>query len=207
MLRGGTRQGGVITLVRHSSDQLFFVYAGAAQRVGIDPRAFFTRTRLFERNVVLLRDGRNAFYQQGISHAIDSFDALLGWHHELRASMPHVRRVFTVGSSMGAYAAILFGCLLEAEQVWALGPPVTRLDQAEGFPQERTDLAVLLERSTGRTSYHVHYSEGCPADVEAARRIAHCEGVRLHAHPGTDHNVVTTMAGGGALETLFPAPG
>jgi hypothetical protein len=58
VLKTGTRKGGVITLPRPGSDQLFFVYTGKARRLGLDPRAFFKKTRLFERNVAFLRDER-----------------------------------------------------------------------------------------------------------------------------------------------------
>jgi hypothetical protein len=200
------RKGSVITLPRPGSDQLFFVYTGRAQRLGLDPRAFFMRTRLFERNVALLRDEHGAFYQRGVSSSLDSFEALLGWHHEYRASLPHVRRVFCLGTSMGAYAAILFGYLLKAEQVWALGTPATRLDDAQGIPANRADLAALLARPNGVTTFHVHYSEGCARDVEAIQRISGCQGVRLHPHPGEFHAVVRTMLDRGALETLLPDP-
>jgi hypothetical protein len=207
VLQPGTRKGGVITLPRPGSDQLFFVYTGTACRLGgLDPRAFFKRTRLFERNVALLRDEHSAYYQRGLSSSVDSFEALLAWHHEYRSGLPHVRRVFCLGTSRGAYAAILFGYLLKAEQVWALGTPTTRLDDVGGIPSDRGDLAALLARPNGVTTYHVHYSEGCGPDAKAVQRIAGCEGVRLHPHPGRVHNVALTMLERGSLETLLPNP-
>ena len=207
VLEPGTGKGGVITVPRPGSDQLFFVYTGAAGRLGgLDPRAFFKRTRLFERNVALLRDEHKAYYQRGLSSSVESFEALLNWHHEHRSGLPHVRRVFCLGTSMGAYASILFGYLLKAEQVWALGLPTSRLDDTLAIPSDRGDLAALLGRPNGVTTYHLHYSKGCVEDAQAVKRIAGCEGVRLHPHPGHSHRVMPTMLERGALETLLPTP-
>ena len=207
VLQPGTRKGGVITLPRPGSDQLFFVYTGAAGRLGgLDPRAFFKRTRLFERNVALLRDEHKAYYQRGLSSSVESFEALLNWHHEYRSGLPHARRVFCLGTSMGAYAAIVFGYLMKAEQVWALGLPTSRLDDIQAIPSDRDDLAALLDRPNGVTTYHLHYSAGCVPDAKAVKRIAACEGVRLHPHPGHHHRVLPTMLERGALETLLPNP-
>ena len=45
-------------LVRPSCKQLFFVYAGAGGQMTVDPSTFLRVTRLLDRNLVLLRDGR-----------------------------------------------------------------------------------------------------------------------------------------------------
>lgn len=206
VLQGGSRKGGVIAIPRAGSSQLYFVYTGGAKKLGVDPRLFFKRTGLFERNVALFRDEHNAFYMNGLSASIDSFDALLAWHHDFRARLPQVKRVFCIGTSMGAYAAILFGHLLKAERVWAFGPPVTILDEFPEAPAERTDLARLLGTPNGVTAYDVHFSEGCAPDVEAASRIAACQGVRLIPHPGSDHDLVKTLLARGVLDKILPDP-
>ncbi len=176
----------------------------------LDPRQFFQQTRLIERNVVFLRDDGCSYYQRGVP-SLESFDTLLGWHHELRDSMPYVQRLFCLGTSMGAYAAILFGHLLKVEQVWAFAPPTSRLPQALvdelDLPPARADLESLLAQPNGVTRFHVHFNEGCARDARTAARLAQFEGVTLHPQQGGDHNVVHTLMERGLLRELLPASG
>lgn len=196
---------GVVTLVRERSDQLFYVYAGAKGRLMLDPRKFFRKTRLFERNVAFLRDARPRFYLRGVP-SLDSFDALLDWQTALPQQLAHVRRRFCLGTSMGAYAAILFGHLLKVEQVWAFGPPLTLLGRFQEAPPAHRDLALLLSSPNGVTRFHVHYNETVRRDRESAQRLAGCSGVTLHPHDGDGHNVVETLIERGLLDGLLPDP-
>jgi hypothetical protein len=112
---------GTTICIRDRSDQLCFVYAGADRGVMINPAVFLDSTGLFDQNLVIVQDRWNAYYQCGVSPELSSFDALLEWQHEFRASLSHVTRVFCVGACMGGYAAIAFGHLLRVEEVWAFG--------------------------------------------------------------------------------------
>jgi hypothetical protein len=197
--------------IRKQSEQLFFVYTGIARALMVNATQFLSQTRLMLRNVVIFQDATRSCYLRGVSPELDSFEALLAWQIAFRDSQPHVRRVYCVGTSMGGYAALLFGHMLGAEAVWAFGPPTVPSRDAAGFvavpdevPPERADLAVLLGRPNGRTKYHVYYNERFAADSAAAAHIAHCEGVSLWPQPGDGHNVVGGLLERNVLRNVFP---
>ena len=204
---------GAIVFVREESDQLAYVYTGGARGLMINPILFLNRTRLLERNVVIFQDKYSAFYQRGISSQLSTFEDFLDWQIAFRERLSHVRRVFCLGTSAGAYAALLFGRLLEAEEVWAFGAP-TEIDQSSqerafaglSIPPERLDLAHLLGKPNGKTIYNLYFNEGCAGDAAAAQRVAGCEGVRLWPQPGNEHDVLSVMFQQGWLGTLLPEP-
>jgi hypothetical protein len=204
-------EDGILTLVREDCDQLWFVYAGYRGNLSVDALTFLSRARLFERNLAFFRDSGGDFYQGGVSESVSSFSALLEWHRGFLRTLSHVRRVFCLGTSMGAVAALIFGRLLGVEQVWAFAPPTTRLDQHMvraplDLPDEQADLAQLLAPPGGRTIFDVYYNAGHHPDEPAALRLSGCPGVRLHACDGVGHDVVSPMIRSGVIESLLPPP-
>jgi ribosomal protein L16 Arg81 hydroxylase len=105
-------------------------------------------------NRILLRDFGNAWYQRGVHGLGDSVDEVVD---HLQKIIHHIApsRVITVGQSMGAYAAILFGHLLEVDQVLAFGS-LSSMDsqQAESIGDRRW-LSVMqdLEGDRPAASY------------------------------------------------------
>lgn len=95
-------------------------------------------------NKVLIRDSGNAWYQRRI--------AGLGEHPDetaasLRALIDAIQpsKVITIGQSMGAYAALMYGLLLEAQQVIAFGPLSFFNPQQALLYHERRWLAVMRD--------------------------------------------------------------
>jgi len=202
---------GIVTLIREDSDQLCLVYAAYRGNLSVDALTFFSRAGMFERNLAFFRDAGGGFYQGGVSEAVSSFAALLEWQRGFLSTLPHVRRVFCLGTSMGAVAALIYGRLLDAEEVWAFAPPTTRLEEHMAsapldLPEEQADLARLLASTSGRTIFNVYYNAGHEPDEPAALRLSGCPRVRLHACDGVGHDVVSPMIRSGRIETLLPPP-
>ncbi|MBG6221455.1 MULTISPECIES: hypothetical protein [unclassified Janthinobacterium] len=88
---------------------------------------FYGRLRKLEQasgqplNKILVRDSGNAWYHRRIaglgSHVDETAQALRELVRRIAPS-----QVATIGQSMGAYAAVMFGLLLEAQQIVAFGP-------------------------------------------------------------------------------------
>jgi hypothetical protein len=195
------------TLIRPNSDKLFYVYTGAAARLLVDPLLFLRTTRLLQHNLVIFRDSQLAFYQRGLLPDLGTFEACLQWQRTFTTQLSHVRRVFCIGTSMGAYAALLFGHLLSAEEVWSFAPSTTLTGkpnlQGAVISAERRDLALLLDNSNHRTVYNVYFNHSCRPDRSAAERLVKCPNVRLWPQLGKTHNVVAKLLKDGRLQSLF----
>jgi len=109
-----------ITLREGSTLDLVFEYAQV-------PRGSFLWAPTFEhysRNSVLhLNTANNDYYQNGIPQVADSIEAAADWIRNVRSALkkPTLR---AIGSSMGAYAALLFGNLAKADFIFAFSPNI-----------------------------------------------------------------------------------
>jgi hypothetical protein len=144
---------------------------------------FYGRLKKLERasgrhlNKILVRDSGNTWYHRAI-------DGLGGHPDETAESLRKLvaaiapGKVVTIGQSMGAYAAILYGQLLGAQQIIAFGP-LSFLDprQAELY-HERRWLAVMRELAHNPPP-------SCYVDLAALRRAQQGALPELHIAFGT----------------------
>jgi len=199
---------GCVFLSRPLSSQLFFVFAGARTNTPIAPTVFLGRTRLMERNIVLFRDKDEVFYHSGVSSAVSSMSALTVWQRHFVQALPQVTRVYCLGTSMGAYAALLSGHLIKADAVWALAP-ITNIEghpfvKGLQLPEGQADLASTLAIGNGHTVYNVFYNDRCEQDRRAAHRLRGCPGVKCFPQAGRGHDIVRTLANRRLLDRLLP---
>lgn len=192
-------------MLRADSRELFYLFTGGAGGLMVSPLVFFHVARLVEQNLVMFRDPQRRFYQDGIDEERNSIGRLVEWQRSFRNSLPHVDRLYCLGTSMGAYAALLCGHMLGADDVWAFGP-FTKLPPEytlASTPPEHRDLSLLLGRSDTNTRYHVYYNEGYEPDRNEALNVAACRGVSLYPQSGEGHNVVGTLLMQGKLESVM----
>jgi hypothetical protein len=164
-------------------------------------------------NKVLVRDSGNAWYHRKI--------AGLGGHPDetvatLRALIAEIApsKVITIGQSMGAYAAVMYGLLLGADSVIAFGP-LSFLDVRQALLyHERRWLAVMRDLAQnppasgyydlaglprGRTALHILFgtkpdqpnaTESVNLDAMHAHRLAALGNCTLYPYPYSGHPVV-----------------
>jgi hypothetical protein len=178
----------------------------------MDPMQFLRESRITDRNLIMVTDRARQFYQQGLSPAIADIPSMMAWLRKCVKDMPHVTDVMCIGSSSGAYAAILGGYLLGAREVLAFAPPtdLATVSSDQGLnvtliDPRYSDLQRLLRASNGVTKYKIYYNESSEYDRDAALRLQDCDGVSLHPQQGTGHGVILHMAKLGALPGLIPA--
>lgn len=137
-----------------------------------------------------------------------------------------VRKIACFGASTGGFAALLYGALLGADEVYAFSPvcylPSRTLLQAMAqirtgnwrlparHVQLRLDRAAdrryfaarpILERDNGRTRYHVYYGRHAP-DVLNARHLDGLPRVTLLPHDYPHHNLVGHLRDTGQLAVI-----
>lgn len=193
------------------SAQLGFYFQGAAGLLMLDPLTFLRGAGALERNMILFRSPSMQFYHGRLHPAWPDIGTTISLLEQLRKSYaPDVFHA-SVGTSMGGYAAILFGHCLGADVVHAFGA-TTRIDPyapdihvgPEDVPEAHRDLAQLLSDWNGRTRYHLYFNEGHERDRQHAEGLANCPGVELHPAPGTSHNYFEDRSRLDVLATLFP---
>ncbi|HEX2881308.1 MAG TPA: hypothetical protein VHO25_17390 [Polyangiaceae bacterium] len=205
------RQDHTVVRTQKTCRQVFLLYQGQAGRMMMDPLAFLRTAGLTDRNLVMMGDRTKRFYQHGLSADIPNIPSFMAWQKQLLERMPHASDVMCVGSSSGAYAAILSGYFLKAREVWAFAPPTDLKTVCEEFggteilDPNYADLRPFLENGNGVTKYHIFYNESATHDRVAALRLQSCDGVVLHSERGTGHGVVIHLAETGKLKTLMPA--
>jgi pimeloyl-ACP methyl ester carboxylesterase len=164
-------------------------------------------------NKVLVRDSGNAWYHRTI--------AGLGEHPDetaasLRALIAAIApsKVITIGQSMGAYAAVMYGLLLGVDSVIAFGP-LSFLEVPLALQyHERRWLAVMRDLARnppasgyydlarlprGRTALHIVFgtspdqagaTESVNLDAMHAHRLAALGNCTLYPYPFSGHPVV-----------------
>lgn len=197
------------------SDQLFVVFTGMAQRLMMDPFVFFSKTKIWEHNLVMLRDPQNCFYHGTFAPTPD-FETLKKWLQDHIEKNATHRAVHFVGTSAGGYAAILLGYYLKPDWVTAFGAP-THIDcdayrkkyqQADSWalPVAHQQLNTLLEKGNGKTRYRLYYCRDYITDRDNAKRLKNCPGVTLYPQEGDRHGVVQEMNKRNLLQNLFFPP-
>lgn len=193
---------------------------------------FFGKTKRVESltgrhiNRVLLRDLANSWYHRGIPglglDVDETAESLKGLIRTIRPG-----RVVTIGQSMGGYAAIMFGALLNADQSIAFGP-LSFLNSGEALKyNDRRWLSVMedLERNPPGARYFdlVDLCRNAPTsggidvffgtkpepggttesvnlDAFHAQRLAQIPRCRLHPFPESGHLIVPYLSDAGLMD-------
>jgi len=180
---------------------------------------FFGRLKKLEQNSgrhinkVLVRDSGNSWYHRHIdglgAHPDETAESLRALIAAIAPS-----KVITIGQSMGAYAAVMYGLLLRVDSVIAFGP-LSFLDPAQALLyHERRWLAVMRELAQnpppsgyydltalprGDTALHLIFgtrpdqanaTESVNLDAMHAHRLAALGNCTLYPYPYSGHPVV-----------------
>jgi len=122
---------------------IYFSSNGAIDRVNTNYFEFY-KTRIQKASKhIYLRDVNCLWYSKGISNEINSPEALLNFLKKETEG----KKVITIGSSAGGYAAILFGVLLGAKRIFAFSPqiaPPANLNSQYNLPEMIAESDVLI---------------------------------------------------------------
>lgn len=176
-------------------------------------------------NLILVRDTANFWYQHGVGGLGGDVDAVATSLRRLIADL-RPSSVFTLGQSMGGYAAILFGALLGVDQVLAFGPlSYLRSDWARRDgdtrwlkimetldrhpPARRYDDLPALLADLSPPPVHILYGTGTEPDGSPnmdevhARRFASIAGVSVERIPEAPHAVVKWLIDAGRINAVL----
>jgi tetratricopeptide (TPR) repeat protein len=179
---------------------VFFAARGSGREFG-----FYRIAHQLSATALLVKDPTNNWYNAGIDGLGATVDEIAA---SLRATVGN-RRIVTFGSSMGGYAAILFGCLLGAEGCVALAPQ-TRLDSKlplsppAGMPLQAPELRRYLLESPS-TNVRIFIGGSDLVDAYHAYRVADLPNVEVSVLADAGHSVAETLAGTDILREVVAA--
>ena len=205
LIGGDAADDGAITTLRNPDcAQLFIIFTGVAFQMMMENRRFLGESGLMSRNVVMFRDISQRYYLDGIGQ-LNGFGELIAWMRDYIAAAPYIRHVYTIGSSMGGYAALLTGNLVGADKAWAFGlglPESTYLPPAHS--SFSWDLREQLSANSTQTEYYLHYDKSYRPDRKTAKKFKAVPNVQLRPSRGGGHVIQQKLAEDGGLSGMFP---
>jgi hypothetical protein len=176
---------------------------------------------------IYVRDIYQIWYLKGLPGIADSPQGVSDYLCQL-IGQQGIHRIVTMGGSMGGYAALLFGCLMGANEAhafagqtflptrrgrllakaaWKRKWPVLRkhweLIADRSLDRKYFDLKPLLRDCGEQTSYHVYYSTRNEKDVIHAQHLANMDNVRLYIRSESGHFVARGMKKSGELDRVL----
>ena len=205
--------------LRYPGEPLLFAFGGIAGKMAaFPPFEFFRLTQQLQVNKAYIRDLDRSWYHaglKGITQDIDgTVDYLQGIVHESGTD-----RLVVFGSSMGGYAALLFGALLNAEATHSFSPHtslthyrnVRNRDELkavpEGYSSRYFDLNDFMNPSqvSGSGDVHIYYDATNRKDRKHITHLDDDLDLNLHPFPGGGHNLVKYLKAAGELERVVEA--
>jgi pimeloyl-ACP methyl ester carboxylesterase len=178
-------------------------------------------------NKLFVRDVRQMFYQCGVPGTGDdaaSVGRFLRQYIEERGIERHI----CIGGSAGGYAALLYGALSGAGEVYAFSPMAFLPTRSKGqlFDLVRTrqwgllkpnlrlhfdprldrtyfDLRPTLERGSDQTRYHIYYGTKHNRDVANAEHLADLPQVSFYPKETVDHDTSRLVRDSGELSEIL----
>jgi hypothetical protein len=193
----------LVTLRNPESSNIFFIYSGFQGGLMMNPMEFLEKSGLSTQNIVLLRDSSQTWFLNGVGEGIAHWSQLAAWQSGYLEAAAHVRNHYCLGSSMGAFSAIVFGHLLKAQAVWSFGLARTTVPilNERGEPW---NLETLLSDWNGTTRYCLYFNDSWNEDKRAAMRLKDRPGVEMYPQRGEGHLVLDYLQNAGLLSKIFP---
>ena len=203
------------------SKVLLVAFGGVGGELSIPAFEFFNLTRGFPVKKIFIRDLKQVWYACGVpelGNSIEEVAASLAQYRDREG----VKKVILVGNSMGGYAALLFGWLIQADIVHAFCPQ-TYINQKLRFlhfdsrwksylkkmyrnkevKNTYFDLKKVFTLELKKTLFYIHYTKGDRIDRIHAQRMAKFPGVVLCGYEGSDHWMVHSLKKTGTLKKIL----
>lgn len=193
-------------LKRHckSAETLVVAFGGLGTKLGksIPPFEFFRMLSPFNVHQMYVRDLQGSWYQRGLRQNQTMEEAI----EEIKGAVNcfQAKRVIFIGNSAGGYASLLFGLLLNVDEVHAFVPftnlDISKLNDKDKLRSKYFYLAPLFAQHPNiSTQFHLYYCSDCPHDLGHARNLT---GKNIHHHVYQKrgaHGLITRLKKDGEL--------
>lgn len=217
-----TNRGKLTDLKGHK--QLLVSFGGIQQALGIPVFEFFNSISDIPCDKVFLRDFHQQWYQKGVDSELDNIDKVIDYLKEIITQNDY-NKVCFLGNSMGGYAAILFGSILNVDTVIAFAPQsfidrfnrlinsdkrwdkqISQVHKDKNKKSKYFDLKKHLSKlKSYKTKINIYYSPNYKLDKKHAERLKTKKNVILHPIQKGGHSIVITARDTGVLSSAIKA--
>jgi len=192
--------------IRANKKSLIIAFSGRANRLMIPPSLFLQHIPSNQFDVVMLWDSRRAHYLTGIDgYAQDSID--LTFRLARTIDLDRYQSIYCYGTSMGGFAALRAGMLLNADRAISIGGRfpwhINRLLDSSTKPIPAFDplCACMMHHDCELICFYSAQQRG---DVDDVARLAQFCAVSRRPLTGfSSHNVIYPIWQSGTLRDFF----
>ncbi len=206
---------------------LLIAFGGFAHKIGFSMFEFNKITSGMKNiNKIYIRDKNRLYYHRGLPNVGNNIDSIAN-HLCQYTTHPSTHRVVVFGNSAGGYAALLFGHILQVDEVHAFSPktlidPIKRL-RLNNLPRkhrtriilsslplffhgqaEYFDLKRFFETSLeNKVDFHLYFPSGHKIDTFQTSRMKNLPNVYCHPYKYHKHNLIKVLKQTGELSEII----
>lgn len=206
----------------NGSKNLLVSFGGIRHGLGMPVFEFFNSIADIQYDKIFFRDFNQAWYQKGVDSELNHVDEIVQYLKKIIDSNTY-ENVFFLGNSMGGYAAILFGSILNVDTVISFVPQTfinrfnriinrdkrwtKEISKIYAFQNNRKayfDLKKHLKNNNSyKTQINIYYFPSHILDKKHAERLKNQKNVNLHAIEKGVHEVAKIVRNNGELKSLI----
>ncbi|MCD4729746.1 MAG: hypothetical protein K8R74_04035 [Bacteroidales bacterium] len=203
-------------------NNLLVSFGGVKQGIGTPIFEFFNSLSELDCDKIFLRDFKQAWYQKGVDDDIDNIEKVKDFLEKLITEKGY-KKICFLGNSMGGYAAILFGSILNVDKVLSFAPQsfidkrhrlfyrdnrwqnqIANISSSKDEKVQYLDLKLHLNNyKKNKTKIEIYYSHKHRLDTIHAERLKKFMNIELNPIYGDGHEIVKTMRDTGKLINII----
>lgn len=201
------------------SKHLVVIFGGINQGIGIPVFEFFNILKEKEIDKVFIRDFNQMWYLKGVDEEVNSFENL---KTRLGDIIKKYNKVTFLGNSMGGFAAILFGTLLNVDNVIAFSAQtfinrrqrfwsfdkrwekqIKKIHDAQLHSEYQDLKTVINNHPNSKTKINIYYSSKDRLDRKHSKRLRSFKNVSLNSFSKGGHAVIRELRDSGELHQIL----
>lgn len=193
---------------------LLIAFGGISGGLGVPPFEFFKATEDLDVNKIWLRDLSQSWYHSGQPSVSRNIN---GTARFLRRMVDKLRsdHVVIFGNSMGGYAAILFGILINADAVHAFSPHTNITSSKDirykdklryvhdNFSNKFFDLRSVMRSTDYLCDFNLYFGSQNKLDKKHAMHLEGEQNVTLNSYDFDGHGLIKVLKKSGELRNII----
>lgn len=200
--------------LQYKDSPLLIAFGGVAGNQNPPPFELFNLTKNLKVNKIYLRDLQQVWYQSGISGISTNIDETASFLRNI-IDKNSIKRVAVFGNSMGGYAAIIIGVLINASCIHAFSPQT--FIHNPGYIRNRDRITFVHNKFSGKyfdlkptikshchtCNINIYYDGNEIIDSIHAMHLGNIENISLHRFSEGRHELIRLLRDSGKLNNII----